>query len=286
MIANPINNQTPIEEVLARVNGVNVTQMPQDLYIPPQALEVFLETFEGPLDLLLYLIRKNNLDILNIPVAEITRQYVEYIELMQEMHLELAADYLVMAAVLAEIKSRMLLPRSETATEEADPRAELIRRLQEYERFKKAAEDLEHLPRLGRDVFTQEVSVPSVHAPMPKPQIDLAELLDAFLDILKRSDLLTTHKVQQEGLSVRERMSSILEKVNATRFIPFQACFDLEEGRKGVVVSFLAILELLRLGFIDIIQTEPFGPIHIKANSQDDQEQHFNEVLIHEEILD
>jgi segregation and condensation protein A len=255
----------PLHPFIARFKGVELTKMPDDLYIPPEALEIFLDAFEGPLDLLLYLIRKNNMDILNIQVAEVTLQYIQYVELMKNIRLELAADYLVMAAMLTEIKSRMLLPRAASVEEEADPRAELIRRLQEYERFKKAAEEIELLPRLGRDVFTQEVEVPTIVVPTAPPEISMKELLDAFLDVLKRSDLIATHKVHQEPLSVRERMSRVLDKINSQRSMPFQACFDLSEGRIGVVVSFLAILELLRLGLIDIIQTIAFGPIYLKS---------------------
>jgi segregation and condensation protein A len=252
-------------------NGVRITHLPEDLYIPPDALEVFLEAFEGPLDLLLYLIRKSNLDILNIPIADITHQYMEYVELMKDLRLELAADYLVMAAMLAEIKSRMLLPRSEEVTEEEDPRAQLIRRLQEYERFKTAAELLERMPRIGRDVFTGVAEVPTIEIPMAKPEIPLSDLLSAFLDVLKRSELLATHKVHKEALSVRERMSYIMELVSQQRFIEFHRCFILEEGRLSIVVSFLAILELLRLGLLDIVQTEPFGPIHLKVTDGEAQ---------------
>lgn len=247
----------------AVINGVALTKLPEDLYIPPDAMEVFLEAFEGPLDLLLYLIRKHNLDILNIPIAEITHQYIEYIELMKDLRLELAADYLVMAAMLAEIKSRMLLPRSEEATEEEDPRAELVRRLQEYERIKQAAERLEQMPRLDRDIITQNVYVSPITPSQALPDVALSELLSAFLDILKRSELIATHKVHKELLSVRERMSHILDLINTRRFIEFHQCFDLSEGRLGVVVSFIAVLELLKLGLIDIVQTELFGPIHI-----------------------
>jgi len=256
---------------IATFNGVALVAIPQDLYIPPDALKIFLETFEGPLDLLLYLIRKNNMDIINIRVAEITHQYINYIEMMKDLSLELAADYLVMAAMLTEIKSRMLLPRPESLDPEADPRADLIRRLQEYERFKAAAEAIEALPRLGRDIFTQPVTVPTVVVPSCPPEISLQELLDAFIDILKRSDLIATHKVHQETLSVRERMSRVLERVNAQRSLVFSECFDLHEGRMGVVVSFLAILELLRMGFIDIVQAEPFGLIYVKSALTDNE---------------
>lgn len=259
-------------QVLALVNGVPLTKLPEDLYIPPDALEVFLEAFEGPLDLLLYLIRKHNLDILNIPIAEITHQYVEYIDLMKDLRLELAADYLVMAAMLAEIKSRMLLPRNPDVPEEEDPRAELIRRLQEYERFKLAAEKLEQLPRIGRDFLTSSVFLPDIMVVEAKPQIALADLLSAFMDILKRSELLATHKISREALSVRERMSAILSLVNNHHFIGFHECFNLSEGRLGIVVSFLAILELLKLGLVDIVQAELYGPIHLKVVTHDETE--------------
>lgn len=267
------DNETD-SKFLARFHGEAITELPHDLYIPPDALQVFLEAFEGPLDLLLYLIRKNNLDILNIPIAEITHQYMEYVELMKDLHLELAADYLVMAAMLAEIKSRMLLPRTETAgEEELDPRAELIRRLQEYERFKKAAEDIELLPRLGRDIFTQTVFVPEGEHILAKPQIGLDELLGAFLEVLKRSELMATHKVTKEPLSVRERMSKVLDLINTKKYIVFQDCFDLTEGKMGMVVSFLAILELVRLSLIDLVQTQNYGTIHLKALSYEENEE-------------
>ncbi len=266
-------------EVLAKYQGVPMLSLPDDLYIPPDALEVFLDAFEGPLDLLLYLIRKNNLDILNIPIADITRQYIEYVEIMKEIRLELAADYLVMAATLAEIKSRMLLPRSEEAKEEEDPRAELVRRLQEYERIKHAAERLEQLPRMGRDIFSHQLFVPDLIVPKAPPKVELAELLSAFVDILKRSELLATHRVSKEALSVRERMSLILEKVNAVKFIAFHECFDLTEGRLGVVVSFIAILELMKIGLIDIVQTEAFGPIHVTQCSVVYEGQATNEIF-------
>lgn len=260
-----------IEPVLGEYNGVAITQLPHDLYVPPDALEVYLETFHGPLDLLLYLIRKNNVDILNIPIAEITRQYLTYVEAMKALHLELAAEYLVMAATLAEIKSRLLLPRHEESSEEADPRAELIRRLQEYERIKAAAEDLEAMPRLGRDTFSVTLALPQVAPKKSAPMVmAMPDLLEAFLAVLKRSDMMATHKVAKETLSVRERMSHVLELINREKFIPFQACFNVEEGRMGVVVSFLALLELLRLKFIDMVQSEPFAPIYLKANEEDE----------------
>ena len=257
----------PQEELpIAMVLGKAFDSLPKDLYIPPQALEVFLEAFEGPLDLLLYLIRRENLDITNIPVADITRQYVVYIELMQEMQLELAGEYLVMSAMLAEIKSRMMLPRAtEIEEDEHDPRAELVRRLQEYERYKQAAEDVDALPRLGRDV-DQAVAEPPERKVLPMlPEVDLQDLIAAFQDVMKRASMYAHHHVQLESLSVRERMSSVLSKVNSTHFTSFSDLFTIEEGRMGVVVSFLAILELVKESLLELTQSEPFAPIHVKA---------------------
>ena len=257
----------PQEELpIAVVRGKAFDSLPKDLYIPPQALEVFLEAFEGPLDLLLYLIRRENIDITDIPVADITRQYVEYISLMQEMQLELAGEYLVMSAMLAEIKSRMLLPRStEIEEDELDPRAELVRRLQEYERYKQAAEDIDALPRLGRDVYQAAAEPPERKIiPMP-PEVDLQDLIAAFQDVMKRASMYAHHHVQLESLSVRERMSSVLSKVSSTHFTRFADLFTIEEGRMGVVVSFLAILELVKESLLDLTQTEPYAPIHVKA---------------------
>jgi len=249
---------------IAIVHGNAVTELPKDLYIPPEALEVFLDAFEGPLDLLLYLIKRHNLDILNIPIAEITRQYMEYVEMMKELHFELAADYLVMAAMLAEIKSRMLLPRpASEEEEEEDPRAELVRRLQEYERFKTAAEDLNELPRLERDNFQVSVSVPNLNVRKLHPNVELKDLLHAFKDVLVRSDMYTHHQIQMEPLSVRERMSVVLSRVQPDKFIPFVELFDPREGRLGVVVTFLAILELVKESLISIVQTDPYEPIHV-----------------------
>lgn len=254
---------------LAIVQGQALDKLPKDLYIPPHALEVFLEAFEGPLDLLLYLIRKENLDITDIPVADITRQYIEYIELMQEMQLELAGEYLVMSALLAEIKSRMLLPRPVSSEEdEDDPRAELVRRLQEYERYKQAAEDLDALPRLGRDVFQASAQGPEQKVVRLPPEVDLQDLIGAFQDVLKRAAMYAHHHVQLESLSVRERMSSVLSKVSTSHFTSFTELFTVEEGRMGVVVSFLAILELVKESLIELTQAEPFSPIHVKAASR------------------
>ena len=256
------------EMPFAVVDGEPVTQLPQDLYIPPYALQVFLEAFEGPLDLLLYLIRRQNLDILDIPIAEITRQYVEYIELMKELQLELAGEYLLMAAMLAEIKSRMLLPRAETIEEEEeDPRAELVRRLQEYERFKKAAEELSELPRLERDVHVATVEAPERKVTTQLPDITLKELLLAFHDVLKRAEMFSNLHLQREPLSVRQRMSEILVRIKGNSFASFADLFDAEEGRMGVAVTFIAILELLRETVIEVVQAEAFAPLHVRVAS-------------------
>ncbi len=250
----------------AKVQGEDFTQLPLDLYIPPDALEVFLDAFEGPLDLLLYLIRRQNLDILDIPVAEITRQYMSYIDLMQDMKFELAAEYLVMAAMLAEIKSRMLLPRpAELDEEEGDPRAELIRRLQEYERYKKAAEDIDELPRVGRDTFDVSAKGPELKHARPHPDVDLQEILKAFSDVLKRSDMYASHQIKREALSVRERMTNILAVLGPDTFINFTSLFEVKEGRAGVVVAFLAILELIKESLVELVQNELYGPIYVKA---------------------
>lgn len=258
--------QSQEELPLAVVQGQTLDTLPTDLYIPPHAMEVLLEAFEGPLDLLLYLIRRENLDIVDIPVAEITRQYIEYIEVMQELKLELAAEYLVMSAMLAEIKSRMLLPRPVSEDEDQeDPRAELVRRLQEYERYKQAAEDMNELPRLGRDVFQAEASGPEQQVVKLPPEVELQDLIAAFQEVMQRASMYAHHHVQMESLSVRERMSSILSAVDATRFTRFQDLFTVEEGRMGVVVSFLAILELVKESLLDLTQSEPFAPIHVKA---------------------
>lgn len=255
------------EMPFAVVEGEPITELPRDLYIPPYALEVFLEAFEGPLDLLLYLIRRQNLDILDIPIAEISRQYVQYIELMNEIHFELAGEYLVMAATLAEIKSRMLLPRSAEGDEdEEDPRAELVRRLQEYERFKKAAGDIDTLERLERDVLQASVDAGERPVVTKLPDITLKELLIVFKDALDRSTMFAHHHVRREPLSVRERMSTILVTLQSERYMDFQRLFDPNEGRIGVTVTFLAILELVKESLIDIVQAEAFGPIHIRAS--------------------
>ncbi len=256
---------------IAMVQGEAVTELPKDLYIPPDALRVFLETFSGPLDLLLYLIRRQNLDILEIKVAEITRQYMQYIELMSALQLELAGEYLVMAAMLAEIKSRMLLPKPVSDDEDdTDPRAELVRRLQEYEQFKTAGENVEAMPRLERDIFPIAIEPPDLVSERPQPTVELKELLVAFAEVLHRSDMFARHEIQMEPLSVRERMTQLLSKLkHGTDFVPFSDFFTAEEGRSGVVVSFLAMMELVREGLVDIVQNEPFAPIYLRASSEE-----------------
>lgn len=263
----------PQQLPLALVYGEAFTELPQDLYIPPDALEVFLEAFEGPLDLLLYLIRKQNIDILDIPVAEITRQYMGYVELMKAVRLELAAEYLVMAAMLAEIKSRMLLPRSsEAEDDEEDPRAELIRRLQEYERFKQAAEELDALPRVGRDLQVALLPAPEARARTLLPEVSLDEVLLAMAEVLRRAELFESHQVTRELLSTRERMSDVLERLQGGAFVPFVELFAAEEGKLGVVVTFMAILELVKESLIELVQNEPFTPIHVRLRGEAQEE--------------
>jgi len=256
------------EMPFAVVQGKELTSLPKDLYIPPDALEVILEAFEGPLDLLLYLIRRQNLDILEINVAEITRQYMGYIDLMSSIQLELAAEYLVMAAMLAEIKSRMLLPRQiMEEDDEGDPRAELIRRLQEYERFKTAAEDIDEIPRVGRDLHQASADAPGREQERQYPDVDMREILTALADVLRRAEMFESHHIEREKLSTRERMSQVLERLRGEQFIPFVSLFKVAEGRLGVVVTFLAVMELIKESLVEIVQNESFGPIHIKARA-------------------
>jgi segregation and condensation protein A len=257
------------EMPFAVVMGKTLTEFPKDLYIPPQALAVFLEAFEGPLDLLLYLIKRQNLDILDIDVSRITEQYMEYVELMDAVQFELAAEYLLMAAMLAEIKSRMLLPRaSAVEDDEEDPRAQLIRRLQEYERFKKAAEDIEELPRVERDTWVGSAAPPELHRARLDPHVEMRELLLAMAEVMHRADMFASHHIQREALSTRERMSEVLERLSGRQFVPFVSLFRASEGRLGVVVTFLAIMELIKESLVEIVQTEMFGPIHVKARSE------------------
>src|SRR5579859_3175323 len=258
----PPSAPSQAEMPFAVVEGQPITELPRDLYIPPQALEVFLEAFEGPLDMLLYLIRRQNLDILDIPIAEITKQYMSYIEVMQVLQLELAGEYLLMAATLAEIKSRMLLPRIHTdaAAEEADPRAELVRRLQEYERFKRAAEGIDRMRRVERDTWVASADLVDRKVVRIAPQVTLQEMLIAFQDVLARSDMFAHHHVQREPLSVRQRMTDVLSSLQSNAFVDFVRLFNAEEGRRGVTVTFVAILELLREGLIEIVQSEAYAP--------------------------
>ncbi len=251
---------------LAKVDGVSWQELPEDLYIPPQALEVAVEIFEGPLDLLLYLIRKQNLDILNIPVAKISRQYIAYIELMQELQLELAGEYLLMAALLAEIKSRMLLPKLKMADDkEDDPRANLIAKLREYERIKKVATKLNQLPRQERDIFPTRIEVPEIKVKRQHPEVELTEILLAFKSVLNRTEQFSHHQIMREPLSLKERMRHILEQLKINETVFFITLFTLKEGRAGVVICFLAILELSKEGLIEILQSEPFAQLRVIA---------------------
>jgi len=276
------------EMPFAIVEGEPVTELPKDLYIPPDALQVFLEAFEGPLDLLLYLIRKQNLDILDIPIAEITRQYMRYIDVMQNMQLELAGEYLLMAAMLAEIKSRMLLPRAKTeeGQEEDDPRAELVRRLQEYERYKQAADNLDRLHRMERDVLPASAELVERKVVKVPPQISMREMLLALREVIQRSEHFIHHHIRREPLSIRQRMTDVLGRLENVEFIDFVALFDPEEGRMGVTVTFVAVLELMKVGMIDIVQAEPYAPIHVrkgagnKADLQNDAADAENEAAL------
>ena len=266
--ANEVIAGSTVEQLpLALIYGEAMTALPIDLYIPPDALEVILEAFEGPLDLLLYLIGKENIDILDIQVAQITHQYMGYVELMKAVRLELAAEYLVMAAMLAEIKSRMLLPRSKHSTveDEDDPRAELIRRLQEYERIKSVAEDLDEIPRMGRDVFIAQAIAPEARARRLMADVALEEVLLAMSEVLRRANMFESHQISRETLSTRERMSMVLEALRDGSFVPFARLFTVEEGRLGVVVTFMAILELVKESLIELVQNEAFSEIHVRA---------------------
>lgn len=269
MVEAAVNEQHSDASTQAKVRGKAWDKIPSDLYIPPDALRVILDAFEGPLDLLLYLIRRHNVDILNIPMAQITEQYVQYMRMMECLQFELAADYLVMAATLAEIKSRLLLPRSQAVNEEeaVDPRVELVRRLQEYEQFKKAAQNIDALPRLGRDIFSVMVEVPQCsEETVLRPQVTLPELMDALVDVLQRVEQTSAHHINTEKLSVCARMTSILDDLRDKEFVPFGQLFRIEEGRLGVVVSFLALLELMKETLIDVVQTEAFGSIYVSLH--------------------
>ena len=265
-----MHHRVPAQQEMpfAFVHGTAVVELPRDLYIPPDALEVFIEAFEGPLDLLLYLIRRQNLDVLDVPIAEITRQYVEYVEIMQELRLELAGEYLLMAATLAEIKSRLLLPRpAADEEEEEDPRADLVRRLQEYERYRRAAETLDGLPREGRDFFTVGVDASAVEPWRPPPEVSLRDLTAAITGVTSRAVMFATHHVAREPLSVRERMVSVLARLgpDGAGHVEFVSLFVPREGRAGVVVTLLAVLELLRERLVELVQAAPFAPIHLRG---------------------
>ena len=252
------------ELFLATVKGKE-TSLPDDLYVPPNALEILLDSFAGPLDFLLYLIKKQNLDILDINVAKITEQYTSYIELMDAMQVELAGDYLVMAAYLAELKSRMLLPRPVEQAEEEDPRAELIKRLQEYQRYKEAAERIDKIPRIDREIFAANAKLPEFATKAPLIDVPLEDLTIALAEVLRRVEQSQAHLINFEELSTRERMTQILERMRTESFIEFSSLFNPKEGKIGVVVTFLAILELLKDSLIEIVQSEEFGPIYIKG---------------------
>jgi len=267
--AAELEDQPGQEELpFAYVAGQAVTELPKDLYIPPDALEIFLESFEGPLDLLLYLIKRQNINILEINVSDITEQYMAYVDLMESSQFELAAEYLVMAATLAEIKSRILLPRQDAEEEEEeDPRSQLIRRLQEYERYKKAAEDIAELPRMERELYQVSAELPEIERVAPDPEIDLQTVLRALASALRRVEMFEHHHIQRETLSTREKMSEVLARISAEKFVPLVSLLLHEEGRLGVVVTFLAVMELMKDSMIEIVQSEPFGPIHVKARS-------------------
>ncbi|RKZ72361.1 MAG: segregation/condensation protein A [Gammaproteobacteria bacterium] len=245
------------------VQGAPLESLPTDLYVPPDALQVFLESFEGPLDLLLYLIQRQNLDILNIPIADITHQYLQYVDLMQEFNLDLAAEYLLMAAILMEIKSRLLLPSTQENEQESDPRAQLVQQLREYAQYKQAAQDLDALPRMERDIFLAVVERPNIPKEIIVPDISWSAMLEAMQDVMERASLFTSHQIMREPLSVRERMSFILEQLKITQTIDFMSFFTLEEGRAGVVVTLLAILELAKESLIQIVQPQPFEMIQV-----------------------
>lgn len=257
--------------VLAVVAGRPLTDMPADLFIPPDALEVLLDSFSGPLDLLLYLIRRQNIDILDIPIAHITQQYMLYIQLMEDQRLELAADYLVMAAMLAEIKSRLLLPPSpnQNEKEEEDPRLELRRKLQAYEQIKNAATLLDNLPRAERDVFRFSLACEKLKQLIIHPDVELLSITEAMRDLVKRQSHLIHHQIAREPLSVRERMTAILDRISSTKTLSFSQLFNRSEGRMGLAVTFLAVLELARQSLVTITQTQAYAAIHLQATQNE-----------------
>ncbi len=266
------------DPAIARIEGKPVIELPQDLYIPPEALRVFLDTFEGPLDLLLYLIRRHNLDILAINVAAVTHQYIAYVELMKASGIDLAAEYLLMAAMLAEIKSRSLLPRQQSGDDEEgedDPTAQLIERLQAYEQLKQSAAALDELPRYGRDWFSPQPALPEIPPRVVYPDVALEEMLSAFGQLMARASMNERHQVTREALSTRERMTMIMTRLSSEQFTPFEALFTLEEGRAGVVVTFMALLELAKERLVEIVQNEPLSPLHVRARTAASDESPF-----------
>ena len=264
MIDKTLEKPVQTEMPFAIVQGEHLTELPKDLYIPPVALEVFLDAFEGPLDLLLYLIRKQNLDVLDIPIAEITEQYVDYINLMHDLELSLAGEYLLMAAMLAEIKSKMLLPIFEEIEEEDDPRAELVRRLLEYERYRFVSEEIDQMDRVERDIYLSSAETGNYEQPEILPDILLPDLVMAFQEVLKKAEMFSTLHFMKEPLSVRERMAEILEIIQGEEFVKFEELFNHKEGKTGLVVTFLAILELMKELLIEVVQAKEYGIIHIK----------------------
>ena len=251
-------------EYTIKVNGVEVVDIPEDLFIPPDALQIILEQFEGPLDLLLYLIKKQNIDITDIQILPITNQYIEYINMMRKIQFELASDYLVMAATLAEIKSRMLIPNDIDDDDEEDPRANLIKRLMEYQKYKDLSLELDLIPRLNRDNFIASGIFNQIERRQELPKIDIDELEEAFLEVMKRAEINASHNINTEVLSVRERMTNVLELLNKNEDAVFTDCFDVSEGKMGVVVTFLAILELVKENIIDLIQNDSHSVIYLK----------------------
>tara|TARA_R110000796_G_scaffold19317_9_gene58090 strand:+ start:34743 stop:35585 length:843 start_codon:yes stop_codon:yes gene_type:complete len=272
-ISTPIEKPVQQKLPLAFLHGKAMVDKPSDLYIPPDALEIILETFEGPLDLLLYLIKKHKLDVLELSIFSITEQYMSYVEMMTEFQLELAGEYLVMAALLAQIKSRLLLPVHKELEEEEDPRAELIKRLQEYEQFKKAAENLDEIPRVGRDIFVAHAAMPvAENITEQLPEVQLKDLLFALSDIMARAKTLEHHLISAEVLSTRERMSQILQQLSHTQSaLPFSALFTVNEGRSGAVVSFIAILELVKEGLITCLQVTSDSLIYVSLSKKSTQ---------------
>ena len=272
--SNEVLELAPLDAApIAKMGPTEITEVPKDLYIPPDHLRVILETFEGPLDLLLYLIRKHDIDIMNIPIAEITHQYVQYIKLMQALEVTLASDYLVMSATLAEIKSRLLLPRPATEDDEApDPRIDLVARLQEYERFKQAAQNLIDLPQMERDIFEAQAKLSKPIEKRVDPDVSFDSIAKALKAMLVRVKVNTHHFIKFEALSIRERMTSVLGLIQSKMRLSFKDLLKPKEGRMGVAVTTIAILELSRNGVLKITQQEPYAPISVEARTCDEPE--------------